>query len=226
MRHLGLACAVVTFLTAPDTKAQGLAGIPATSAPSESTAAKSDGPRGEPIPHADWRAIGCLGGFYNGDHYHHGGAALGSSFRYRRGPVVAGALLELGQQVIERYYGAALLGGFGLRPSRNVAFNMLGAFGVHSYSGVGQMFIGSGDPGTGGSTPYVGSRLAISYLFGQGTSHFEVGPYADFQDDLSRTRHRYSYPATEFDPAGTGDHIVGTWRLAFGIEIGGVGDVF
>jgi hypothetical protein len=71
--------------------------------------------------------------------------------------------------------------------------------------------------------------MTLSSILGGGPGHFELGAYADFQDDLSRRRVHYDYPATGsgwFDEGGTGDHVIGTWRLGFGIEAGGTYDIF
>jgi hypothetical protein len=68
----------------------------------------------------------------------------------------------------------------------------------------------------------------IGYIFGRRAYHFELGAYADYQNDFSRDRHVYDYPATGtgwFDGGGTGDHVVGASRLGFGLELGATHDV-
>jgi hypothetical protein len=170
-------------------------------------------------------ALGYLGGFGDDEA---GGITAGASVRYRAGPLVGGALLEGGGELLGySYAGAAVQLGLALRESQNVRVELLGSFGAHWYSGVGRDWLFGSDPGANGSTTYAGARATIGYLFGRGTGHFELGAYGDFQDDLTRQRVRYTYPATGtgwFDGGGEGDHVVGTSRIGFGLELGGTHD--
>jgi hypothetical protein len=198
--------------------------VPPSAAPPPVQTAEADPGAAPP---ADWRIVGYLGGF--GDGNEEGGVTVGGSFQYRAGALAGGALLETGGSLFGySYAGAALLGGLGVRPSRNFRFDVLGEFGVHAYSGVGRDWLFGSDPGAHGSTPYAGGRATLSYLFGKRLGRFELGVYGDLQDDLTRTRHRYDYPARGsgwFSGGGTGDHVIGTSRLGFGIELGGTHDV-
>ncbi len=184
-------------------------------------------PADDVVPKQDWRLTGYLGGF--GDPQG-GGVSAGASFRYRRGLFVVGGAVEDGAAVLDyEYWGAALQAGLALRPTRHVRLELLGSIGEHFYENVGRDTIIGNDPGVKGSTGYAGGRATVSYLFGAHLGHFELGAYADFQDDLSRQRVTDAYPATGsglFDGAGTGEHVIGTSRLGFGLEIGGSHDIF
>ena len=201
-------------------------------------AAKADRPADAPRaanddapPPQDWRALGYLGGFGNvRGESDGGGMTLGASFQYRVGPLVGGVVGETGGEILGYgYTGMAALGGVGLRPVRAARIQLLGEIGHHFYTGVGRDWLFGSDPGASGSTPYAGGRMNLSHVFGKQRGHFELGAYLGFQNDLSRKRVVYDYPATGdgwFHGGGTGDHVVGFSRLAGGVEIGGTGDLF
>lgn len=122
------------------------------------------------------------------------GITLGGTLEYRRGPIVGGALVETGAEILGyEFTGAALVGGAGLRFASSCRVDLLGEFGRHWYSRVDNEFLGP-DPGASGSVLYAGARANVSYLFLEGPGHLEFGAFADFQDDLARNRYRYSYP--------------------------------
>lgn len=175
-------------------------------------------PADDVVPRQDWRITGYLGGF--GDP-HGGGVAAGASFRYRTGLFVVGGTVEDGAKPFGyEYWGGAAMAGLALRPERHVRLELLGSLGEHFYEDVGYQ-------GTKGSMGYAGARTTLSYAFGRHLGHFELGAYADFQDDL--TRRVAQEPAT---PPGTfflgesSDTNFGTTRFGFGLEIGGSHDIF
>ena len=176
-------------------------------------------------PMSDWRALGYLGGFGGSGEE---GAAVGVSFQYRYGFLVAGALAETGGGMAMNYRGLAAAAGFALRPQRNLRFELLGTVGVHDYRRVGADWLLGADPGARADLGYGGARTAVSYVFGKRLNHFELGAYADYQNDFSRDRVVYADPAKGdgwFDGGGTGDHVVGFSRLGFCLELGGVHDI-
>jgi hypothetical protein len=154
---------------------------------------------------------------------------LGGGLRYRSGLFVAGAAAELGGALFDySYVGGAGLGGVSLRPHRNLRFELLGALGAHHYSGVGRDAFFGNDPGASGTCAYAGGRASVSVSFKRKPSHFELGLYGDFQDDLSRQRVSYTYASSGgwFGESGNGSEVIGTSRLGFGIEIGGSHDIW
>jgi hypothetical protein len=137
--------------------------------------------------------------------------------------------LEAGSTLLDyTYESVAATGGLTLRPSKNARLELLGLFGQHFYSSVGKDRILGNDPGIDGSAPFAGARASASYVFGRGAGHFELGAYASLEDDLTRSRVQYTYPATGtgwFDGGGTGDHVVGTYQIGFGLVLGGSHDL-
>ena len=139
------------------------------------------------VPPSDWYVAGHYGGF--GDAYRDAGGVLGASALLRWGPVDGGVLAERAAAVFDGYTcsGGAGLIGLAARTSVHFRLDLLGAFGVHHYEGVGRGgFLSDGDPGAGGTTLYAGGRAGISYVFGQARTHFTLGLFLGVDDDLSR----------------------------------------
>jgi hypothetical protein len=180
-------------------------------------------------PPSDWRALGYLGGYGRLSGEPGGAAVVGASFQYRAGPYVGGALVEAGGVPFGYgQLGGALLGGFGVRPVPLLRLEVLGLVGVRRYGGVGSSFYGS-DPGASAVSGYAGARGGMSFVFGKKRGHFELGLYADVEDDLSRQHVEYTYTVlAEGVPDGTAtaNHDIGMVRLGFGLELGGVHDIF
>jgi hypothetical protein len=127
-----------------------------------------------------------------------GGLLIGGSLLYRHHVVAVGALAEGGTQIFGYSYGGiAALGGFALRPSNQLRFELLGSLGMHQYSGVGRGLL-SEDPGADGSSGYVGARAGASWLFGARATRFQLGMHGALDEDLSRETVRYQYTDTSW----------------------------
>jgi hypothetical protein len=140
------------------------------------------------------------------------------SFQYRVGLFVAGAIAEAGSGPFgDQALALAATAGLGARASHFRA-NVLGVLGGHFYGGDGGDSSGSG-PAAGGSTPFIGLRTTLSYVFGKRIGHFELGAFAEYDDDLSPSR------ATTTTAGAPVTDVVGMSRVGFGLELGGSHDI-
>jgi hypothetical protein len=168
-----------------------------------------------------------VGGFESTDDA--GGGVVGATALVRYGPAAAGGLAEGGGALFGySYSGVAALAGLSLHPVSRVRFELLGAYGVHSYSGVGRGFL-SDDPGVDGSTPYAGVRAGGGYLFGTRATRLQLGLVAALDHDLSRKTVSYQYTDTSWfgTDSNTQDaeQTIGTRRTSILFTVGALIDL-
>jgi hypothetical protein len=157
------------------------------------------------------------------------GAVYGGEARYRLHWVEIGGFGEQGSTLfgwsnigVGGLVGAAWQSDFGLR------LGLGAAGGEHFYTGVGKGFL-SADPGVSASMPFVGARARISYLFGRGPAHFELGAVGSLESDLDRVSRSSTYVQDPwFGGSPTVEHAqhqVGFRRASVGMQLGFVYDV-
>jgi hypothetical protein len=132
------------------------------------------------------------GGAVFGDRF--GGAMTGATILARKDLFAAGATFDASGLFATRL-GAAATAGLSYRDESGFGADLLGAFGVHAYSGVGRGIL-SDDPGASASVPYASGRLRGVYVFGKRATHFQLGLGATLERDLRTVTRSYSYTET------------------------------
>jgi hypothetical protein len=153
-----------------------------------------------------------------------GGALLGGTVLGRIGYLDVGVeAVGAGELFGYSYSGWAADAGLGWQTASGWRFDAFGAVGVHDYSGVGSELFSS-DPGASAVVPFAGARVMVSYVFGKGPGHFELGLLGLAEDDLTRETESYDYTETDSFFGGANypehaTHTVGTSRLGAGLTL-------
>ena len=193
----------------------GIALVTASSTASAADVSTSPAPPAE--SHVD--LTGHIGATAGGGY---GGALLGVSALARSGLLGGGATFEASGAFASRF-GAAAIGGLSYRHDNGLGFDLLGAFGVHHYEGVGRGIL-SDDPGVRGTTPFVGGRSRLSYQVGSGARRFQFGGSATLDSDLIRRQHVSNYTSTGWLSGNTTQesdkHTVGFTTVGLMLDAG------
>jgi hypothetical protein len=129
------------------------------------------------------------------------------------------------------FAGGGFLGGLGGTTRWGLRGDVLGELGLEHYSGVDteKWFVKGGDPGGSATLAYAGVRGGLSYQFARrARSHFELGVWGIYQDDLARVAVRYAYvDASLGGPplVTTAEHSVGSSRVLGLFVLGGSFDL-
>lgn len=192
MRLIGFASVLVFALLGASRAGAQVETTPASSTPASSTYA---------APDTDFTVAVQLGGFASTQTH---GGLVGAKGTLRWHVLEVGALLQVGGWLFfDNVSSAALMAGFAV-PIGDVRLELLGIFGAHVYTAVGQEFFDD-DPGTSAALGYAGATWAVSYAFvkpGQ-AQHIVIGAQASFDSDLTHVTRNYSY--TEISNGFFGD---------------------
>jgi hypothetical protein len=162
----------------------------------------------------------------------HAGALVGGTVLVRRDLLAVGATFEASGLFSMRVGGAATAG-LSYRDPSGFGADLLGAIGVHAYSGVGKGLF-SDDPGASATLPYASARARGVYVFGSARQHFQLGIGATFDQDLTRVTRSYSYTdngsglglwGNEKSETRTTRHSVGFATIALMVDAGMTFDV-
>lgn len=121
-----------------------------------------------------------------------GGLMAGGQALLRMGLLAIGAEGDYGEWFGRTRASGCGTAGMSWRTFSGVRLDVLGAVGYHSYRGIGRRML-SDDPGVSWSSGFVGTRGGLSYIFGMGKTHFELGLLLSYDLDLVRSLARYEY---------------------------------
>jgi hypothetical protein len=221
-RSFALVSLVATSLVAASASAEPTRALGSLrfGAPADETADTSARPPVEKAPASDFQLVGHAG-IIGGTT---GGLVLGGTGLARFGMFQVGGLAEAGGEVFAyEYVGVAATSGIGLRTASGFRFDALGVVGGHHYTHVGNELFSS-DPGATGDLPFVGARMGVSYAFGSGPLHFDLGLWGLAEDDIGRTSQRYTYSEAGWFGAPatpkTVTHEIGAQRLGAALRLG------